>query len=95
MRLIFFGLTLLGLCSGCGTILTHVDGQAGVYSGVRADARLLSTIDDESHDIPVFPWVIPMSIIDMPLSLVADTLCLPFDLAVDDSHGSPNSDTPK
>lgn len=79
---LIFSLSLLWLCSGCGTVLTHVDGQAGVYSGVRADARLLATMDDKSHDIPVFPWVIPGGILDLPLPLVADTLCLPYDLAI-------------
>jgi uncharacterized protein YceK len=87
-------LALLGLCSGCGTIFTHIDDQGGVYSGVRTDGRLLATVDDEHHDIPVFSWVIPLSIFDMPLSLAADTLCLPIDLTLGASYGSTNS-TPK
>lgn len=65
------------LVSGCGTIISHADGQGGVYSGVSADARLVATVGNETHDIPVVPWAIPFSIFDMPLSAVADTLCLP------------------
>jgi uncharacterized protein YceK len=80
-----------GLLSGCCTILSHVDGQGGVYSGVSADARLLATVSDETHDIPVVPWVIPFGILDMPLSAAADTLCLPVVLATTKSHTNSTS----
>ncbi len=72
-----------GLLSGCGTVLSYADGQGGAYSGVRVDARLLGTIGTEDHDyIPVVPYVIPFSVIDMPLSAAADTLCLPVVLII-------------
>ena len=82
------------LLSGCGTILSHADGQGGVYSGASADARLLATVGNETHDIPVVPWAIPFSIFDLPLSAVADTLCLPYVLATakSDTAGVPDQE---
>jgi uncharacterized protein YceK len=82
-RNVWLGLAAVAwpLLSGCGTIISHADGQGGVYSGVSADAKLLATVGNETHDIPVVPWAIPFSIFDVPLSAVADTLCLPYVLA--------------
>jgi uncharacterized protein YceK len=45
------------------------------------DARGIASVGDDSHDIPVFPWAIPFCIFDLPLSAVADTVCLPVVLA--------------
>jgi uncharacterized protein YceK len=83
------------LLSGCGTIISHADGQGGVYSGVSADARLLATVGNETHDIPVVPWAIPLSIFDMPISAVADTLCLPYVLATAKSDTAAVADQEK
>jgi uncharacterized protein YceK len=90
MKLIL-GLVLLGLCSGCGTILSHVDEQAtGVYSGVRLDAHAIASAGEENHDLPS-PWiVVPLCIIDIPLSAVVDTLGVRFHLT-----DEPSSDTQK
>jgi uncharacterized protein YceK len=42
------------------------------------DVRGIASVgDDDSHDIPLFPWAIPFCIFDLPLSAVADTLYLP------------------
>lgn len=77
-----------GLSSGCGTVLSYVDDQGGVYSGVKLDAALLGTIGKKGGDyIPVVPYVIPFSVIDMPLSAAADTLCLPVVL-ITGAHGA-------
>ena len=83
-----------GSLPGCGTIVSYADGQGGVYSGVRADARLLGTVGNETHDIPVVPWAIPFSILDMPLSAAADTLCLPVVLITGNTPacGSPDEE---
>src|SRR2546425_1127380 len=61
--------------TGCGTIATHVGGvdkatNDGAYRGRRYDCRHCT--DDQGGGLLMF---------DMPLSAVADTLCLPFDLA--------------
>ena len=89
-RNFWLGLTAIAgpLLTGCGTIISHADGQGGVYSGVSADAKLLATVGNETHDMPVVPWAVPFSIFDMPLSAVADTLCLPYVLATPKS-GAP------
>jgi uncharacterized protein YceK len=70
--------TSLGV-SGCGTIATHAGGGDGVtkngsYRGITYDCRHLT--DDQGGGILIF---------DIPLSAVADTLVLPFDLS-EDSH---------
>ena len=84
------GLALLGLCSGCGTILAHVDDQAnGTYSGVRLDAHAIASVGVQPHDPPSLWIVVPLCIIDIPLSAVLDTLDVPFHLA-DQPHPSPD-----
>jgi uncharacterized protein YceK len=93
MMRIIFSVAMLTLCSGCGTILAHVDGSVtGPYSGVRCDSHLIASVGKE-HDMPVFPWIIPLSIFDLPLSLATDTLLLPYDLT--QPVTSPNSDAKK
>ena len=90
MMRIIFSVAMLTLCSGCGTILAHVDGSVtGPYSGVRLDSHLIASVGKE-HDMPVFPWIIPLSIFDLPLSAASDTLVLPYDLSQPCS--SPDSD---
>ena len=65
---------------GCMSIVTLADSdetkQHGfVYSGVRKDFR--GAFGDEyGPDQRILSW--PSSIIDMPLSLAADTLVLPY-----------------
>ena len=87
---------LAGLFSGCGTVLSYVDEQGGVYSGVKVDARLLGTIGKKGGDyIPVVPYVIPFSIIDLPLSAAADTVCLPVVLITDAHDASDHADEHK
>ena len=65
--------------SGCGTIATHAGGgdeatQTGAYRGVRYISRHVG--DDQGGGI---------FILDIPLSAVADTLLLPYDL-LSDAH---------
>ena len=65
---------------GCMTALTLADsderaGHGFVYSGVRKDFR--GAFGDEyGPDQRLLSW--PASIIDMPLSLAADTVVLPY-----------------
>ena len=92
MRIIFIA-AMLTLCSGCGTILAHVDGSVtGPYSGIRVDSHMIASVGKE-HDMPVFPWIIPFCIFDLPLSAVSDTLVLPYDLS--QPFSSPDSDAKK
>jgi uncharacterized protein YceK len=68
------------LCSGCGTVGGHVMGRSsggesfeplgGVYQGVRVDYAMIAELRGF--------WPV-VGILDFPLSLVADTVILPFD----------------
>lgn len=79
-------LALLLFCSGCATLVTRVvDPEYGdqVYPATRIDlcgfAYLLEDQKkggDEYHCLAVLPAV------DLPFSLVTDTVLLPVDLAV-------------
>jgi uncharacterized protein YceK len=64
----------LMLCSGCGTIMAHHlgpdDSPSGVYRGVRLDCLCFG------GDQPA----LYLMILDLPLSLAADTLVLPYDV---------------
>ena len=78
------------LCgSGCGTMANFKigikDGQRSlIYGGVRADASLVGGMfsGDSIHGINVF-WYALVTIFDLPLSFVADTLTLPITVAVE------------
>src|SRR6266496_6774568 len=81
--------TGLILCCGCASVVTHTqqgtEGK-GVYSGVRADAWLLSHPNSEGDAVVghISPFIIvPCTIIDLPLSAALDTLLLPIDLTYD------------
>ena len=67
-------LLLLVLCSGCGTIFTHSvsrdERETGVYQGVRFDCEACHS------DQPILCFLV----FDLPLSLAADTLVLPYDI---------------
>jgi uncharacterized protein YceK len=73
----------LGFCGGCSTIVTHTGGRApgewvdlpayGVYRGVRVDGGF--TISGDTPAVLRF-----LCIVDFPLSTVADTIVLPYDL---------------
>lgn len=68
------------MCSGCGTIITLSDmDKEGtkhglVYSGIRFDCRGAFDPAYMQH----IPFGKPLCVIDMPLSLVADTVVLPY-----------------
>lgn len=58
--------------SGCSSVMTHTGGEQGYYSGTRASMNILR--DDETS------WVMmPLVVLDIPFSAVADTLLLPYD----------------
>ena|SRR5204863_9568734 len=93
-----FCLTLLLLIgpTGCGTVASHVlppserpTGVSGVYRGTKYDSFMLSVMAESreaagGYGDPFEPFVI----CDLPLSVVADTLLLPFDAF---SHSSTNA----
>ncbi|HGO5814605.1 TPA: YceK/YidQ family lipoprotein [Mannheimia haemolytica] len=64
-------LLLTSSLSGCGTLLSLGVGDCSPYSGVRANADLMS------EPGPDGPALTALGIVDMPFSLVADTVLLP------------------
>jgi uncharacterized protein YceK len=76
--------------TGCGTIATRVGGggRDASYPATKADAYVISTgggiyaAGDCNNGLgPVMGWlvIVPLHIVDLPVSLVTDTICLPFD----------------
>jgi uncharacterized protein YceK len=77
-------LLCLTLGSGCSTIVSHSlsKGAPPVYAGTWMDSHFIKDASSEvSSDVPA-AIVFTYGLIDFPFSLVADTLCLPYDLAV-------------
>lgn len=78
--------TLLCLLTSCGTYLNRMidkpwqpDASLGLntlYMGTRADLTLFSHVP-EVGDYPAFLSLLPYVFVDLPISLVADTLLLP------------------
>lgn len=72
-----FCILMAAFCSGCGTITNHPDVTSVFYpgrvpyGGVKMDYYL-----GTGRDLGCGPWWF----LDMPFSLVFDTLCLPHDL---------------
>ena len=55
---------------GCGTIVNQASGKRLVYGGVRADVQMMREGDGGSA----------MGVLDVPFSIAADTIMLPFDV---------------
>lgn len=79
-------LVLLIYCAGCASIVMRTGDQQGlgmVYSGIRADIKCLRICRNEasrSGGDPEAGYFVLLSLVDVPLCLIADTLCLPLDL---------------
>ncbi|MFE8101244.1 YceK/YidQ family lipoprotein [Brenneria goodwinii] len=57
---------------GCSSVMTHTGNDQGYYPGTRASMDMLR--DDNTS------WaMMPLVILDLPFSAVADTLLLPYD----------------
>ncbi|QTF06513.1 YceK/YidQ family lipoprotein [Brenneria izadpanahii] len=60
------------VASGCSSVMTHTGNDQGYYPGTRASMDILR--DDDTS------WaMMPLVILDLPFSAVADTLLLPYD----------------
>jgi uncharacterized protein YceK len=96
-RIALFGFVLVAapLCAGCGTCANTLwwspeEGGMRVYGGVRAHVeRLQESPPNESvwDDIGYCAF----AAIDMPLSLIGDTLTLPFTIVAEARKPSANS----
>ena len=59
--------------SGCGTIMTRSYNDHRVYAAVRYDISTAGLGGKGDH-------FNPFSVLDLPFSVIVDTLCLPFDV---------------
>jgi uncharacterized protein YceK len=69
-------LTLL-LLSGCGTIANHTMGPGVPYNGLMWDGAFFAWGVQSPGKTG---WLIPVAVIDCPLTLAGDTLLLPVDI---------------
>ena len=73
-------LLLLVLCVGCGT-LTDFSKTGGIpYGGIRQDVRTLEMVSLPGDIMDLRAILVPIVLLDMPFSLVADTAVLPYTL---------------
>ena len=63
---------LLLLAAGCGSLSSRWNGNYGPYVGVKLDIEQVTHYETEGEVIAAF---------DIPLSAIADTLFLPYDLS--------------
>lgn len=72
--------------SGCSSIMTHAGPSDGYYPGSKNSIKMIK--DDETG------WVVrPLLAIDLPFSVVMDTLLIPLDYARSGNDGK--EDSPK
>lgn len=85
---------LLCLASGCSTFSeTFADrphAASLTYIGTRVDVAVIGAAGDESAGLLRLFW--PFALLDLPLSLSADTLLLPYTLYQDTAAKRPASD---
>lgn len=88
-----FGLLLTaGMSPGCATLSDMTDeGGFRPYGGIRFAYEYITyprvtgapwTVGDGWKAIALYPVMTPLLVLDVPLSLVVDTLCLPATIAV-------------
>lgn len=86
---IVVGISLVLVSLGCSSIGVRVNGNSYtpryIYPGVQEDIKIArapfrgyASKPGETFSMPLF--VLPLAIVDVPLSLAVDTLCLPYDL---------------
>lgn len=85
---------VLSLC-GCGTV-RNLSEQKEVYGGVKLDNEMgvryreRRPKDDEYDIVNAACWA--ATVVDLPLSIVGDTLSLPFVLHYQAHHAKPATD---
>jgi uncharacterized protein YceK len=70
-------LAMLLVFTGCGSITSRWRGERVAYAGVRFDS------DCVTHPVAGQEWILPVALVDIPLSAVLDTFYLPYDLAAE------------
>jgi uncharacterized protein YceK len=81
---------VLPFLTGCGTVVTHTLDDSDLpaslasvrfYRGTRLDAPLLGELSSDDGESKAWAEVLcPFIIIDIPLSVVGDTLLVPVDM---------------
>jgi len=71
-------LTSMILCAGCGSLVSRSNSSNAnpVYAGTRSDFQSIANNHGSNSEI----WNRAVWVLDVPFSLTADTLWLPFDL---------------
>ena len=74
------------LLNGCSSIMTHAGPSEGYYPGSKNSVKMIK--DDSTG------WVVrPLLVIDLPFSILMDTLLIPLDYAK--SGQDPTAESPK
>ncbi|MCL2760426.1 MAG: YceK/YidQ family lipoprotein [Desulfuromonadales bacterium] len=82
MQLLFLILLLFSLF-GCGTILAREHGSmypGELYPATRFDAESIHSDFEPCSFICIAPFGTIFGVLDMPFSVVSDTLLLPYDI---------------
>jgi len=93
MRTLVIAAGMLCALSGCGT-MENLSGSGGPYGGVRDDASIiagcLSPGENATSNRAADLAVATLLLIDLPLSVIGDTVTLPLSLLFggDDSKGN-------
>jgi uncharacterized protein YceK len=76
----------LSLLSGCSSVRSRIDTPESrwtVYPGIQRDGNdLITTVEGKLNPAWTGVLVGPVLVLDIPFSLVLDTLALPYDLYV-------------
>jgi uncharacterized protein YceK len=98
--LVLLALTTIPVLGGCATYAS-LAGQDGskVYGGTRLDATLISESLSPDSEVaksdkiehPVLVWEACCGLVDMPFSLVADTVLLPVTVPLALGRSAPES----
>lgn len=95
MRWICTVMTAILLTTGCATMTETFEekshcGHSRMYCGTRVDALMIAAATDKNAGVLKVFW--PIAIVDMPFSILVDTLLLPYtaykDSLVEDSTTS-------
>lgn len=81
MYKLLLSVSLIFLVSGCATSLGLISktDKAMPYFGTKFDSHLVANPHELSAKSPVLLWIgYPLALIDLPFSMVADTLVLPY-----------------
>ena len=97
MRRISAVMALFLFTSGCSTFSETFDRRSHcapslVYCGTRVDAQMIAAASDESAGL--LRIFLPMAIIDLPISLAADTIILPYTIYRDATSTESKSPDP-